>query len=121
MAATRNKNTYCDYLIEQSSKNSIHQHLLYKNSSNGRAYTSTVDIPSIGYMPSYMPADVLSNNSIDIESRLFGIGSCNLVKPLPDITPDINKIQPKKYFDHSNMIQIPPQLTIKTDQRPYIP
>ncbi len=121
MAGTRNKNTYCDYLLEQKDKESIHKYLFYENSSRGKAFDNNVNIPSIGYIPSHLPADILSNNSVDIESRLFGIGSCNLVVPQKSLTPDINKIYTKDFFDYNRMVQIPPHLTIRTDQRPNIP
>ena len=41
------------------------------------------------YRQGFMPADNFSFNSIDIESTLFGIGSCNLVDPKQPITPPI--------------------------------
>ena len=46
MAATRNKNTYCDYLLEQNNNISINNYILYKNGSNGRAYET--NLPSLG-------------------------------------------------------------------------
>ena len=78
MACTRNKNTYCDYLLEQRNNKLIKNYNLYENGSNGKAYTEC--IPALGYMPSHLPRDMLSTNPVDIESSLLGINSCNLVQ-----------------------------------------
>uniref|UniRef100_A0A6C0I3B9 Uncharacterized protein n=1 Tax=viral metagenome TaxID=1070528 RepID=A0A6C0I3B9_9ZZZZ len=42
--------------------------------------------PGHGLLPAKMPAMQLSNNSCDIESQLFGIGSANVVNPKPKIS-----------------------------------
>ena len=69
MACTRNKNTHCDYVMEQRNNRLTTDYQLYKNGSGGRAYCDKM--PSLGYMPSHMPRDALSNNPVDIESKLF--------------------------------------------------
>ena len=119
MACTRNKNTYCDYILEQRNNTLINDYSLYKYSSNGIAYNT--NIPAIGYMPSQIPGNILSKNSTDIESSLFGIGSCNLVKKKPEVVPELNKIPMINFFEYSNKVQIPSCLLIDTDQRPLIP
>jgi hypothetical protein len=117
MACTRNKNTYCDYILEQRNNRLIKDYNLYQNGSGGKAYTT--NIPTLGYMPSHMPANVLSNNSVDIESKLFGINSCNLVHEQKPITPEINDICFKDYFHVNKAILIPEPLVIENNQRPF--
>tara|TARA_Y100000591_G_scaffold331621_1_gene366077 strand:- start:7718 stop:8083 length:366 start_codon:yes stop_codon:yes gene_type:complete len=117
MACTRNKNTYCDYVLEQRNNKLIKDYNLFQNGSNGKAYTT--GMPSLGYMPSHMPANVLSNNAVDIESRLFGINSCNLVNTQKPITPEINTIQFNDYFHMDKAVLIPEPLVIENNQRPF--
>lgn len=35
-------------------------------------------MPNLGIYPSRVPNDVLYDNAIDIESKLYGIGACDM-------------------------------------------
>jgi len=115
MASTRNKNTKNDYNLEQQSKIINSDWKLYEHSSYGRPYHSS--IPSLGYMPSYMSNEEFSNNSIDIESSLFGINSTNLVSNSFKCNPQLNNIQFKSFFNKLPII-MPKPLVILDNQRP---
>ena len=78
MACTRDKNSKGNYCLEQKSLENIRQNLAFYNAPNGHAYRPA--FPEL-YNNGPMPADVLSCNNVDIESTLFGVGSCNLVNP----------------------------------------
>lgn len=118
MASTRNKNTYCDYVIEQRNNRLSNDYRMYKNGSGGRAFCDSM--PSLGYMPSHMPRDALSNNPVDIESKLFGINSCNLVTPQPEINPQLKDICFRDYFYVNRETLLPEPLVIENNQRPFI-
>jgi len=111
MASTRNKNSNCDYKLEQKQQKHIRENLAFFNSPNGHAYSSA--FPE-HYRQGYMPADNFTHNSIDVESTLFGIGSSNLeeknspaipqFKKMPTIsffkTPEIVKSEKFKHLEH---------------------
>ena len=65
-----------------------------------------------------MPRDTLSNNSVEIESALFGINSTNLVEPQPDINPKLKTIPMKQFFQRTPLI-MPKPLVIENNQRPF--
>ena len=118
MASTRNRNTHCDYVMEQRNNRLTNDYRLYKNGSAGRACCDSM--PNLGYMPSHMPRDALSNNPVDIESKLFGINSCNLVTPQPEIQPQLKDICFKDFFHVNRETLIPEPLIIQNGQRPFI-
>tara|TARA_B100000424_G_C22823882_1_gene440551 strand:+ start:64 stop:426 length:363 start_codon:yes stop_codon:yes gene_type:complete len=118
MACTRNKNTHCDYLLEQRKNRLINDYSLFENGSSGRAHCLT--IPTLGYNPSHLPREVLSSNSIDIESKLKGINSCNLVTPQQEITPQLKDLCFRDFFEVNRQILIPEPLIIENNQRPFI-
>ena len=96
MTSTRNNNTPGDYCLQQKAINVTRRYGEYKFGSAGAAYNPA--IPCIGYTPSHMPASFFSNNSTEIESRLFGIGSTNLVKPQSCLQPSLRTIPFKSFF-----------------------
>ena len=62
--------------------------------------------------------NVLSNNTTDIESNLFGIGSTNLAKPKSSkFKPSINDRNTCKFFDRPQLI-LPNDLVVDKNQRP---
>ena len=64
---------------------------------------------------------VLSNNSADIESYLFGIGSTNLAKPKSHIfRPSINNRKSCKFFERPVLV-MPNDLVVENNQRPIGP
>lgn len=117
MASTRNKNTYCNYVLEQRNNSIIKNYNLYENGSNGRATTEC--IPNLGYIPSHLPYNMLSSNPVDIESGLRGINSCNLVGESFSVKPELNTIDFKDFFHVNREIIMPQPLIHERGQRPF--
>ena len=91
MASTRNNNTIGNYKCEEAT----YKKNLERNLSLNSSYAPP-NKPAIPYggsaPPSFMYGSSLSNNSVDIESALFGINSTNLVEPMKPVTPSIKKL-----------------------------
>ena len=117
MTSTRNKNTIGNYHLEEEQFRKINEHVNYIHSYNGPPHS--VSIPSGGVAPpSRMNRDSLSENSIDIESSLLGIGSTNLVKNKAKVVPKINDLSTTTFFVRPPLI-IPTPLVIEGYQRPF--
>lgn len=116
MTSTRNINSRGDYSLEQDYYGLGRIYTNYLHSAQGLAYKPS--IPEIGIIPNHMPRGTLSNNPIDIESMLRGIGSTNLVVPQKPIKPDLKQIPTSKFFDRL-MVHMPKPLVIEKNQRPY--
>jgi hypothetical protein len=108
MTSTRNKNMPNEYKIQQQFNSNIMDNNLYINSQYGKPISEY--IPSVGYMPSHMSRDSFSNNSIDIESTLYGIGSTNLVNGCQTVVPSMKNIYFKNWFDRPNSVIMPPPM-----------
>ena len=64
---------------------------------------------------------VLSNNTADIESNLFGIGSTNLAKPKSQrFKPSINNRKKCRFFERPALV-LPNDLIVENNQRPLGP
>ena len=118
MASTRNRNTTIDYKLETNKNIHSSNYNTYIHSSSGRPITEC--IPAIGYIPSHLSRDTLSNNSIDIESSLYGIGSTNLVKPCQPVNPSIRNLEFKEWFDRNTNVIMPYPLVYNNNQRPFL-
>ena len=116
MTSTRNLNSRGDYSLEQNYYGLGRLYNNYMHSAQGCAYQPS--IPTIGIMPNRMPRGTLSNNPIDIESMLLGIGSTNLVVPQKPIKPQLKQIPSSKFFDRL-IVHMPKPLVVEKDQRPY--
>ena len=116
MSSTRNRNTSLDYNLEKQKNKNLENHYLYIHSSSGRPTSEC--IPSLGYIPSHMSRDALSNNAIDIESTLYGIGSSNLVNPCYPVVPSLRPIEFKHYFNKSETLIMPNPFIFNNDERP---
>ena len=112
MASTRNKNTPGNYNAEQWSLNEQINYNTYKNYGVPQASY----FPGDGLLQGRIAPENLSNNSCDIESQLFGIGSTNLVKPLPSVVPEIKPLQSLAVMDKTPLI-IPGDLIVQGEQR----
>ena len=117
MTSTRNRNTSLNYNLEQKNNKIIEDKNLFINSSYGRAYEE--HIPSIGYRPSFMSRDTFSNNPIDIESSLYGIGSTNLETPCQATIPSLKNLEYKDFFSRQTTVIMPYPLVIDNNQRPF--
>lgn len=116
MASTRNNNTPGDYSLQKRSYQQSNNYIEYTHSQTGKAYNNK--FPSFGITPSYMPRELFSKNSIEIESSLFGIGSTNLVKTQQPTIPQLTILPEISYFERIQTI-IPEPLVIETNQRPF--
>ena len=91
MASTRNNNTTSDYKLQQHQFDRMRDYAITPADHtiiNG-AY------PKFGINVQKMPNSQLANNSVDIESALYGIGSTNLVRPKEPVMPrlkDLNEV-----------------------------
>ena len=111
-----NKNTPSDYCLQQRSYKYSLKYNEYVNSQIKRAYNNA--LPCMGIMPSHMPREAFSKNSVEIESSLFGINSTNLVNPQQPVIPNLKTLPEVSYFDRLPMY-MPESLVIETDQRPF--
>jgi hypothetical protein len=116
MASTRNSNTAGDYKLQQNSNTLAKNYSSYLNSQYGSAFVPAM--PCAGVMPSHMPRDTLSKNSIEIESSLFGINSTNLVNPQPPVKEKLKTIPYVSYFDRLPVF-MPAPLVVDKKQRPF--
>ena len=116
MTSTRNKNTRNDYCLQQRNYDLARNYNKYAYSQYGKAYN--VAMPDIGIIPSYMPRGTLSNNPVEIESRLFGINTTNLVKPQGHVTPLLKTIKTISYFDRIKL-EMPEDLIVSREERPF--
>ena len=116
MASTRNNNTPSDYCLQQKSYKNSRNYVDYEYSQVGKAYNTAM--PCMGITPSHMPRDAFSNNSVEIESSLFGINSTNLVNPQVPVKPELKDLQFKSYFRRMPMF-LPEPLVVEKSQRPF--
>lgn len=116
MTDTRDKNSPANYCLEQKGLKNIRDHLLFINGSSGHAYNPA--FPEL-YMNGTMPADNLSCNSVDIESRLFGINTNNLVNPAPPTEAQLKKLPITSFFETPKFQNIK-RVRQDTSQRPFI-
>ena len=116
MTSTSNKNTITDYALEQAGLIKLYNERLYTNSAYGRPIQE--HYPTIGYTPSHMSRDAFSNNPIEIESQLFGIGSSNLVTPCKAVIPIVKEVPFKDFFERNKELMMPQPLVYYNNQRP---
>ena len=116
MTSTRNKNTALNYKLEQEKLNNMRDYPNYLHSSSGRPFQEC--IPSVGYTPSHMCRNSLSNNPIDIESSLYGISSSNLVNPCNPVNPSLRNLEFKDYFDRPQSVIMPYPHVYNNNERP---
>jgi hypothetical protein len=116
MASTHLKNSKGQYCLEQRDHKLTETHDFYK----GYKIPFQSSLPVLGFNPSNMRAgiynNILSNNPIDIESDLFGVGSTNLVKAKKTVYPSLNKLPEKCFFSRPHLV-IPNPLVIAKNQR----
>ena len=113
MASTRSKNDRGDYKLEQKSLQKRSEHVMYPY--RRVAYDNA--LPAAGINVGHMPSNQLSNNAIDIESRLFGINTNNMVNPQKPVIPELNTHRNLEFFDRQAVL-MPEALVVEKDQRP---
>jgi hypothetical protein len=114
MASTRSKNTPGNYCNEQWSLGKQESYLVYKDASISQKTMFASD----GLLPARIGASELSYNYADIESYLFGVGSTNLVKPLPDVVPHVKDLNSLSVIDRLP-VYVPEPLQVACNQRQY--
>jgi hypothetical protein len=115
MASTRNKNSRGDYVAEQIALDKERNYFVYQHSSSGCPIKTMY--AGDGLLMGRMPPMQLSNNFIDIETDLLGVGSTNLVNPLPKIHPDIRSLDTLAIVHRPSVI-MPNTLITEPFQRP---
>ena len=116
MASTRNKNTCSNYCLEQRILSQSLNYSEYRNGASGAAYAPA--LACVGIRPSQMPRDILSQNSVDIESALFGINSTNLVETQKPVIPQLTTLPVVSFFGRMQLI-MPDPLVVEKFQRPF--
>ena len=94
MASTRDKNAPGNYKLEQAG-NKFRSN--YRVNEFGRPVVSYH--PGAGLLPAKTSRTELANNSCDIESMLFGIGSNDLVNTRPTIQPALKPMKSLDMYD----------------------
>lgn len=119
MTSTRNKNTPQDYAQEQIAYQKRRDHQAYETASFFGMPENQCFVGA-GLVGMKAPAQNLSSNSADIESLLFGVGSTNLVSPLPNIVPNLYSMPSLNLIDRPVPVYLPLPLEQQPDQRPMI-
>ena len=65
-----------------------------------------------------MPREAFSQNSVEIESALFGINSTNLVNPQKPVVPELKYLPSVSYFEKLPNF-MPEPLVVEKNQRPF--
>ena len=113
MTSTTNKNSPGNYEAEQWY---FLKQRAYEN-YHGRVVNNLTCLPGDGLLSGRYPSMVLSHNSTDIESELFGIGSTNLVHTKQITTPNFKKLKTLSIYDKPRIVIAEP-LVIEKFQRP---
>jgi len=120
MSSTSLKNSKGQYCNDQKRENLEREYLVYK----GKKIPRESFLPDFGINAGNMAGaythKILSQNTPDLESFLFGIGSSNLVKPYRNPPMLVNKVDTIKFFNQTNA-QMPVPLVIENRQRPIGP
>jgi hypothetical protein len=112
MASTRNKNTPGNYSAEQWS---LGEQINY-NTYQSYGVPQSTYFAGDGLLHGRVASEQLSNNSCDIESNLFGIGSTNLVNPMTPVVPELKPLGSLAVMDKIPLI-IPGDLVVQGEQR----
>ena len=117
---TRLKNLPGEYKLQQSKNNKSEQYKFYKY----KKIPTEHKLPGLGTNPGNMSAGyyhkVLSNNTADIESFLYGIGQENMINKF-NVKPALNNLNEQKFFNTPNKVIVPEPLVVLKKQRPDAP
>jgi len=94
----------------------MQQHSIAKQFDLIKPLSPLPNLAGNGLLMGRMAGRDLAKNDCDIESFLFGIGSTNLVDPLPPVVPHINRIPTLDILRKTPMV-LPPILSIEPGQR----
>lgn len=76
---SRNNNTQENYILEQKRNKKMYEYHFFENSPNGPAFTTHIQGNGLGIAKLH-PKE-LSNNYVDVDSYLKGIGTCDFIQP----------------------------------------
>ena len=116
MASTRSRNSPGDYKLHKTASLQPGSMTTYINSPYGIAQQTY--FPGTGLVGSRIPRSELSTNSCDIETQLFGIGSCDLENPRAKVVPQIKPLNSLNICDRVMMIMPEPMSVNIQDQKP---
>jgi len=116
MASTRNRNTAGDFRQEQMAKEKFSNYYSYEK-SNFYGVPETSYFAGNGLGCAKVAHRNLSSNYCDIETQLFGIGSTNLVNPMPEVKPDIYQLKTAHIADKLPVVAVS-KFTPDANQRP---
>jgi hypothetical protein len=117
MSSTRNKNDRGNYRAEEQGRQSQRLYSMYEYQPNGRAITN--NFAGDGLLMGQMGPSTLAYNYVDIDSYLKGVGSTNLVSPLPDVKPAIKELESLSIIDRIPLVMPDPMRIVK-HQRPLL-
>jgi hypothetical protein len=117
MASTRNKNDKGNYIAEEKGRQCQRLYSIYENQGNGKAFTN--NHAGDGLLAGKMGPSSLSYNYTDIDSYLKGIGSTNLVSPMPEIKPKLKELESLSVINRIPLVMPNPMKIVKY-QRPLL-
>jgi|TARA_B100001769_G_C22085244_1_gene584968 hypothetical protein len=112
MASTRNNNMRSDYKLQQHQFEKTRNYMITPLNDT----IIKVQYPIFGINYQSAPAMQLSNNSVDLESELYGIGSTNLIKPKEKVETNINTLNNIVFMERLEPIET--HFTTLENQRP---
>lgn len=116
MASTRNKNCAGDFKQQELAKEKFAGYYSYEKSSFYGVPTTTYHAGD-GLGCAKVAHRNLSSNYCDIETQLFGIGSTNLVNPMPEVKPDLYQLKHANIMDRLPVIPVS-NVVYDPNQRP---
>lgn len=117
MASTRNKNDAGNYMAEQHGRHCQRLYSIYENQGNGKAFTN--HYAGDGLLVGKMSSSLLSHNYTEIDSYLKGIGSTNLVTPMPETIPKLKELESLSIINRIPLVMPNPMKIVKY-QRPLL-
>lgn len=117
MASTRNKNDRGNYRAEEQGRQCQRLYSVYENQGNGKAITH--NYAGDGLLMGRMAPSLLSYNYADIDSFLKGIGSTNLVTPMPETKPELKELESLSIINRIPLVMPDPMRIVK-HQRPLL-
>jgi len=112
MASTRDINSPENYRLEQWALEKQKEYMPYKSYATPRSTMFAGD----GLLFGRVGNDQLSNNAVEIETFLYGIGSNNLVNPKGPVVAEIKTLPSLDIFNKSPVI-LPKPLVTEPGQR----
>ena len=117
MASTSLKNLPGHYKQDQKAEHINREYLVYKHKKVPLKSALPDFGINMGNMAGGYTHNIISNNTPDLESYLFGIGTSNLVKPFVKPYEDINQLNNIPFYGKPGYC-MPKPMIIENRQRP---